>query len=41
MITNGGKLSPQMAWGAAFTLIAIVLILTTIARTVSARFVMR
>jgi len=41
MITNGGKLSPQMAWGAAFTLIAIVLILTTIARTVSARFVSR
>ncbi|HWJ62217.1 MAG TPA: phosphate ABC transporter permease PstA [Acidimicrobiales bacterium] len=41
MITNGGKLSPQMAWGAAFTLIAIVLILTTIARAVSARFVMR
>ncbi|WP_426574070.1 phosphate ABC transporter permease PstA [Aquihabitans sp. McL0605] len=41
LITNGGKLSPQMAWGAALTLIAIVLILTTIARTVSARFVMR
>ena len=41
LITNGGKLSPQMAWGAAFTLIAIVLILTTIARAVSARFVMR
>ncbi len=41
MITNGGKLSPQMAWGAAFTLIAIVLILTSIARAVSARFVMR
>jgi phosphate transport system permease protein len=41
MITNGGKLSPQMAWGAAFTLIAIVLILTSIARGVSSRFVMR
>lgn len=41
LITNGGKISPQMAWGAAFTLIAIVLILTTIARTVSARFTMR
>ena len=41
MITNGGSLSTQMAWGAAFTLIAIVLILTTIARAVSARFVMR
>lgn len=41
MITNGGKLSPQMAWGAAFTLIAIVLILTSVARAVSTRFVMR
>ena len=41
LITNGGKLSPQMAWGAALTLIAIVLILTTIARTVSQRFTMR
>lgn len=41
LITNGGKLSPQMAWGAALTLIAIVLILTTVARAVSARFTMR
>jgi ABC-type phosphate transport system permease subunit len=41
LITNGGKLSPQMAWGAALTLIAMVLILTIIARTVSARFTMR
>lgn len=41
MITNGGSLSPKMAWGAALTLIALVLILTTIARTVSARFTMR
>ncbi len=41
LITNGGKISPQMAWGAALTLIAMVLILTTIARTVSARFTMR
>ncbi|MCU1356948.1 MAG: hypothetical protein JWM89_2366 [Acidimicrobiales bacterium] len=41
LITNGGKLSPQMAWGAALTLIVLVLILTTIARTVSARFTMR
>ena len=41
LITNGGTISPQMAWGAAFTLIAIVLILTTLARTVSARFTMR
>jgi len=41
LITNGGKLSPQMAWGAALTLIVMVLILTTIARVVSARFTMR
>ena len=41
MITNGGDLSPQMAWGAALTLIALVLVLTTIARAVSSRFVMR
>lgn len=41
LITNGGKLSPQMAWGAALTLISMVLILTTIARAVSARFTMR
>jgi phosphate transport system permease protein len=41
LITNGGSLSPQMAWGAALTLIVIVLILTSIARAVSARFVMR
>lgn len=41
MITNGGSLSPKMAWGAALTLIALVLILTIIARTISARFTMR
>jgi phosphate transport system permease protein len=41
LITAGGKLNTEMAWGAALTLIAIVLILTTIARTVSARFTMR
>jgi phosphate transport system permease protein len=41
LITNGGKLSPQMAWGAALTLIVLVLTLTTIARTVSSRFTMR
>jgi phosphate transport system permease protein len=41
LITNGGKLSPQMAWGAALTLIALVLILTTVARAISARFTMR
>ncbi|QXC60445.1 phosphate ABC transporter permease PstA [Aquihabitans sp. G128] len=41
LITNGGKISPQMAWGAALTLIVLVMVLTTIARTVSARFTMR
>ena len=40
-IQNGGRLAPQMAWGAALTLIVIVLVLTTIARSVSARFTMR
>ena len=41
LITNGGSISPQMAWGAALTLIVIVLALTMIARLVSSRFVMR
>ena len=41
LITNGGRLSPQMAWGAALTLIVMVLVLTIIARSVSARFTMR
>lgn len=40
-ITNGGRLSPQMAWGAALTLIVIVLVLTIVARAVSRRFTMR
>ena len=41
LITNGGRLSPEMAWGAALTLIVMVLVLTLIARSVSARFTMR
>ncbi|MCU1352978.1 MAG: hypothetical protein JWM05_2187 [Acidimicrobiales bacterium] len=41
LITNGGRLSPQMAWGAALTLIVLVLSLTLIARAVSSRFTMR
>ncbi len=41
LTTNGGKLSPQMAWGAALTLIVIVLALTIVARAVAARFTMR
>lgn len=41
LITNGGKLSPQMAWGAALTLIVMVVALTAVARAVSGRFTMR
>lgn len=41
LITNGGRLSPEMAWGAALTLIVMVLALTLGARTLSARFVVR
>ncbi len=41
LITNGGSLSPTMAWGAALTLIVMVLALTTVARVVSSRFTMR
>jgi phosphate transport system permease protein len=41
LITNGGKLSPQMAWGAALTLIVLVVLLTAVARGVSGRFTMR
>jgi phosphate transport system permease protein len=41
LITSGGKLAPQMAWGAALTLIVLVLILTMLARAVSARYTMR
>lgn len=35
---NGGVLSTRMAWGAAVTLVAIVLVLTLVARTISRRF---
>jgi phosphate transport system permease protein len=41
LTTNGGRLSPEMAWGAALTLIVLVLVLTIVARAVSARFTMR
>ncbi len=37
LITNGGKLSPEMAWGAALTLIAMVMVLTIGARALSSR----
>ena len=36
LITNGGRLSPQMAWGAALTLILIVFIFTVLARLATA-----
>lgn len=41
LITNGGRLSPEMAWGAALTLIVMVLALTLAARSLSARFIVR
>ena len=41
LTTNGGRLSPQMAWGAALTLIVIVLLLTVGARAISSRLAVR
>ncbi len=41
LITNGGRLSPEMAWGAALTLIVMVLLLTLGARLVSSRLAVR
>lgn len=35
---NGGELSTQLAWGAALTLVALVLVLTVVARAISRRF---
>jgi phosphate transport system permease protein len=35
---NGGALSTELAWGAALTLVAIVLVLTLVARAISRRF---
>lgn len=35
---NGGELSNQLAWGAALTLVALVLVLTLAARAISRRF---
>lgn len=35
---NGGELSTQLAWGAALTLVAIVVVLTLVARAISRRF---
>ncbi len=35
---NGGALSTQLAWGAALTLVSIVLVLTLVARAISRRF---
>ncbi len=41
LITNGGRLSPEMAWGAALTLILLVLVLTLGARAFSNRLTVR
>ncbi len=38
---NGGALSTELAWGAALTLVAIVLVLTLVARAISRRFSMQ
>lgn len=35
---NGGTLATQLAWGAAVTLVAIVVVLTLVARAISRRF---
>ena len=40
-LQNGGDLATQMAWGAAVTLIGIVLVLTLIARFVARRYALR
>ncbi len=38
---NGGPLATQLAWGAAVTLVALVVVLTLVARTISRRFEIR
>ena len=40
-LQNGGSLATQLAWGAALTLIAIVLVLTMLSRTIARRLVVR
>jgi phosphate transport system permease protein len=40
-LQNGGTLATQLAWGAALTLIAIVLVLTLAARVITRRFAVR
>lgn len=40
-LQNGGTLATQLAWGAAVTLIGIVLVLTLVARFVSRRYALR
>ena len=38
LTTNGGRLSPEMAWGAALTLIVIVMLLNLLARLIAKFF---
>ncbi len=40
-LQNGGSLAAQLAWGAAVTLIGIVLVLTLVARFIARRFAIR
>ena len=40
-LQNGGDLATQLAWGAAVTLIGIVMVLTLVARFISRRFAIR
>jgi phosphate transport system permease protein len=40
-LQNGGTLATQLAWGAAVTLIGIVLVLTLVARFIARRFAIR
>ena len=40
-LQNGGSLATQLAWGAALTLIAIVLVLTVLSRTIARRLSVR
>ncbi len=39
-LTNGGSIATQLAWGAAVTLVGIVLVLTLTARAISSRLTM-
>ena len=40
-LQNGGSLATQLAWGAALTLIVIVLVLTMLSRAIARRLAVR